>query len=127
MRKSEKGQSLVEMALIFPVLLLLFAGIVDLGRGFNAYITITNAAREGARYGSFYPTDTTGIQTHVQNEAAGTGITITNISVTFPSGNAPGNPIRVEVTYSFSTILGLVLGQSSIQLTNAAEMIIYGE
>src|SRR5919108_6520180 len=43
-----KGQSLVEFALILPAFLLLFAGVLDLGRVFYAHITVNNAAREGA-------------------------------------------------------------------------------
>jgi Flp pilus assembly protein TadG len=39
----------VEFALLFPVLILLLFGIVDLGRGVYAYNTIDNAARQGAR------------------------------------------------------------------------------
>jgi len=120
------GQSLVEFALLIPVIALLLAGVVDLGQGFQNYIVITNAAREGARYGSFYPNDTAGIQARVRNEAAGTNVTITNISITFPNGtSSSGNPIRVLVTYEFTTILGGLLGSPTITLDNAAEMIIF--
>lgn len=47
-----RGQSLVEFALILPVLLLLLFGILDLGRGVYAYNTISNAAHQGARVAS---------------------------------------------------------------------------
>lgn len=47
--KSERGQSLVEFALIIPILLMLLFGIVDFGRIFHAYLTIDHAGREGAR------------------------------------------------------------------------------
>jgi Flp pilus assembly protein TadG len=43
------GQGLVEFALVFPLIVLLFFGIFDLGRGVFAYNTIANAARQGAR------------------------------------------------------------------------------
>jgi len=46
---SQRGQALVELALVAPVLLLLVLGAVELGAAFQAKITITNAAREGAR------------------------------------------------------------------------------
>ncbi len=48
-KRDQKGQSLVEFALTLPVLLLLVMGIVQFGIVFNAYITVTSAAREGAR------------------------------------------------------------------------------
>lgn len=47
---SEKGQSAVEFALVLPLLLVLLLGIIEFGWFLNAKITITGAAREGARY-----------------------------------------------------------------------------
>jgi Flp pilus assembly protein TadG len=53
MLRSERGQNLVELALVmFFVLVPLLAGVADLGRAFYSYIAITNGAREGARYGA---------------------------------------------------------------------------
>lgn len=46
----ERGVSAVEFALIAPVLILLLVGILDLGRAVNAYVTVSNAAREGTHY-----------------------------------------------------------------------------
>ena len=45
-----RGQTLVEFALIMPVFLMMTLGVVDGARIFSAYISITNAAREGALY-----------------------------------------------------------------------------
>ena len=47
--RSRAGQSLVEMALVLPVLAFLTFGLVDFGRGYYFQVSITNAAREGAR------------------------------------------------------------------------------
>ena len=49
LRPASRGQSLVEFALVFPVVALLIFGLVDLGRAVYAYSTIANAARQGAR------------------------------------------------------------------------------
>lgn len=46
----EQGQSMVEFALILPVLLVILCGIVDFGWIYYNQITLNNAAREGARY-----------------------------------------------------------------------------
>ena len=51
--KKEKGQGLVEFALIFPFLLILVVGIVEMGVILNRQITVVNAAREGARFGAY--------------------------------------------------------------------------
>jgi hypothetical protein len=48
----EKGQALVEFALLVPIFLILMFAIVDFGMGFHSWITVTNSAREGARLGA---------------------------------------------------------------------------
>jgi len=45
----QKGQSLVEFALVFPLLALLVFALLDLGRAVYVYNTLANAARQGAR------------------------------------------------------------------------------
>ncbi len=50
--KLDEAQSLVEFALIVPMLLILVFGIIDFGMGLRAYISIASATREGARYAS---------------------------------------------------------------------------
>jgi Flp pilus assembly protein TadG len=44
-----RGQSLVEFALVFPIMILLIAGFFEIGRAVFAFNTIANAARQGAR------------------------------------------------------------------------------
>lgn len=47
--RRDRGQSLVEFALIFPLIVFLIASFVEVGRAVFAYNTIANAARQGAR------------------------------------------------------------------------------
>ncbi|OJV66642.1 MAG: hypothetical protein BGO41_04255 [Clostridiales bacterium 38-18] len=47
--KSSKGQSLVEFALVMPLLMLILIGIIEFGFMFSGYLTLTNASREAAR------------------------------------------------------------------------------
>jgi Flp pilus assembly protein TadG len=54
---NEKGQSLVELAMSLMFLLILVAGVVDLGRAFFTYIALRDAAQEGAAYASVGRTD----------------------------------------------------------------------
>lgn len=58
MRKDERGQSLVETALILPVLLLLLVGILDFGRMMYSYAHLHMAAQETVRVGSLGEADT---------------------------------------------------------------------
>ena len=48
-RRDGRGQALVELALILPILLMLLLGIFEFGRAWNTKQVITDAAREGAR------------------------------------------------------------------------------
>ena len=117
----ESGQSLIEMALILPILALMLAGVVDLGRGIRASIVVLNAAEVGARYGMRYPSDASGIQSRVQSAVTGTDVTVTSVGVTYPSGNAAGNPIQVQVTYQFSALFGQLLGQSTFTVRRSVQ------
>lgn len=47
----QRGQTLVEFALTVPILLLLCVGMLDIGWGVYYYNTLSNCAREGARFG----------------------------------------------------------------------------
>lgn len=57
----QDANSIIETALVLPVLLLLLAGALDTGRAFRAAMVVNAAARTGAAYGIHYPTDTAGM------------------------------------------------------------------
>ena len=64
-RSFAKGQSAVELAVVVPVLALLLVVVADFARVFFVSISVNNAARAGAQYGSQKPTnaaDPTGMQ-----------------------------------------------------------------
>lgn len=56
-RYGKNGQSLVETALVLPVVILILSGIIDFGLLLNNYQVITNASREGARVAAVGYTD----------------------------------------------------------------------
>lgn len=51
-QKIEKAQTIVEFALVFPILLLITYGIIEFGRMLFIYTSVTGAAREAARVGA---------------------------------------------------------------------------
>ena len=78
---AHRGQSLIELALMLPFLLVLIIGSIEVGRLFFAKAIVTNAAREGAYYLSTHPGDydpDTGFAPHTtlaaQEEANNSGI-----------------------------------------------------
>jgi len=128
-KRRERGQSLVETAVVLPILLLLVAAIVDFGRAFDAYIILTNAAREGARFGSTNPElSEAGVQNLVVANVLGSGTNITHMTgfttanVTV-EGQAEGSEVvKVTVTYRFDLWFGGIIGFSDVTLTKASEM-----
>jgi Flp pilus assembly protein TadG len=58
----ERGQSLTELAISFPVILLLMLGTLDFGMATYSYLIIRDAAQEGALYGSINPNNNTEIE-----------------------------------------------------------------
>jgi Flp pilus assembly protein TadG len=121
----ERGQTLVEFAVSLALLVLIFLGIFDLGRAFQAYIVITNAAREGAYYGAMHPSSTAGIVTRAISEAQGSGIALSAANVAISGSGIPGTPLRVTVHYDFSLFSSFLPGRTGIRLQSSAEMVTY--
>lgn len=99
-----KGQSLVEMALLLPVLLLLSVVTIDLGRGVYYYSAIYNAAREGARYGIIYPEDIAGIENKAINMAIGLNLEPSDVTVLPDPPDLNVNTIQVKINYCFELV-----------------------
>jgi Flp pilus assembly protein TadG len=106
----DRGAAAVEFALLLPLLLLIVFGLIDFGRALNAQITLTQAAREGARLDALGRYTTSQICTRVVTAATGLSLTCSNVTVTAtcPSsssstGVGSGDGI-VQVSYPFTFI-----------------------
>lgn len=100
--RDDRGSQAVEFAILVPVLLLIVAGIVTFGFVFNAQITATQAAREGARLAAICAQDATCLSTvKAQVEAHAPGLTLADdqISVTSCPANSPTSSATVTITY----------------------------
>ncbi|HEY6276044.1 MAG TPA: TadE/TadG family type IV pilus assembly protein [Streptosporangiaceae bacterium] len=99
---ADRGAAAVEFALLLPVLLLIVFGIIDFGRALNAQITLTEAAREGARLASVG--DVTSVVVAQTQAAAPTLTGMTVIVVPCPAGAGLGTNAVVTASYPFSFI-----------------------
>lgn len=128
----ERGQSLVEFAVILPVLLLLVLGTVDLGMGFKTYIALTNAAREGVRWITIHPSDQAGAKDRIAEEAIRVGLedgllVDNGFGVSFSpdqSEYAAGDKVTVNVSYEYEMLFGAITGLSAIPFTASSTMVV---
>ena len=128
-RSIKNGQSLVEMALLLPVLLLLSVAAIDFGRGVYYYSAIYNAAREGARYGIIHPDDIAGIQNKAIDMAVGVNLDTSDVTVTPDPPDLLIPTIQVEIDYCFDLVtpIAMIFTESAcgdITLRTSSTMII---
>ena len=103
-RQEERGQGLVEFAIILPILLIILSGVLDLGRLWYAYVAVTDAAAEGATYAAMQPEDSSGIYQRAQ-EASGGLVQIDPDAVLVECPTvASGAPVTVTVNYTFTLV-----------------------
>jgi hypothetical protein len=123
----DRGAAAVEFALLLPLLLLLLFGIIDFGRALNAQITLTQAAREGARLEALGEAN---VVTRTQTAATGLSPVTVTIVDSCPADAGPSTDAIVETSYNFSFItpVGAIAGMfggsisSSMTLTAQSEM-----
>ena len=120
LRRCESGSSLLEFALVLPVILLLLIGLIDLGRAAYFGVLTSNAARAGAQYGaqSLYTiNDTTGMSNAAVADAPGIGLTAVPSKLctingggltTCPTSGSVQNVVyyvKVHTTGTFSSLI----------------------
>ncbi|WNF36971.1 TadE/TadG family type IV pilus assembly protein [Bacillaceae bacterium IKA-2] len=106
--KSEKGQAVVEFALVFMLLALIFSGIVDFGRTFHAYLALDHAGRESARVASLGSTDLN-IKEVAKNAARQLTIKDTDITIIpIKANRTSGVYATVTLTYNITFITPLI-------------------
>jgi Flp pilus assembly protein TadG len=133
-RDRSRGQALVEFALVVPVFILLVAGMIDFGMGLYSYMSIINAARDGARLGATACTvaPCSGPVSARVTAAAGGIRPTTTVACTTPAagtvncatGTATrGDTITVTVAYTYHMIWPLAWGNQINMASSAVFMI----
>ena len=120
--RGQRGQTMVEFAIVLPIFLLLLLGIAQGGIAFNHYIQLTDATRAGARYGA--PLGCSGScdrSSLVVDEGEGSAANLNQaqVGVTVTSTWQPGTDLHVCATYPFSiNLIGLVVSERQPQLVH---------
>lgn len=131
-RRDERGVQLLELAIVLPLLLVLFGAVAEFGRYFYEYTTVAKAARNGARYlASKSVNSDTNYQANAKNmvvygNIAGTGspvlagLSTTNVDVQYQGGTAgvPDTVMVSIVNYKHESLidLGKLLNNTSLSL-----------
>lgn len=96
--RDDRGAAAVELGLLLPLLLLILFGIIDFGRMYHAQVTLTQAAREGARLAAFAEAED---EVVARAEDAATGLDRVSASI---SSSCPGTDGIVSVSYGFEFV-----------------------
>lgn len=136
--RSERGTSLIELALVLPMLALLLVGLIEVGRYSTFAIMAANAARAGTQYGAQNLTtakDTTGIENAALADAQAlsswatptarvlcsvNGGALTTCSVPLPANNV--YYVEVQVTGTFNSLLNYPLIPRHLPVSGSAVM-----
>lgn len=117
--KSSDGQTMVEFALVLPLLAMLLFGIIQFGIVFNNYLDLTDATRAGARKAAVSrntsdPSGPAGVATQAVIDSAG-DIPLTTSNVTVTSDWQPGDDVTVAATYPYKIdLFGFVFASGDL-------------
>ena len=106
-----RGAELIEFALVLPVMLLILAGILDMGFLFNNYAVVTNAAREGARMAAVPGWAEADVKARVNKYIAGAGLQLAGVTTSVQpvaidvGGGRSVNGVKVVVSYPYTYLI----------------------
>lgn len=111
----EAGAALLEFAIVLPLLMVLVFGVVDLGRAYRLKTRLTNAAREGAAYAQYFPS---------QVDSSGPGCADPN-SVSFTSTHEEGASNGFTITVANASAAGApILGCNATTITPGTRVVV---
>ena len=104
---SERGAAAVEFALVFPLLVTLLLGIMEFGRVYNVQVSVSSAAREGARVMAIHK-DQTKARNAVRAGSPSLAPQVSDSQITFSpvTGCPVGSVVKVTVSYPHSFMTG---------------------
>jgi Flp pilus assembly protein TadG len=100
--RGDEGQSMVEFAVVLPIIVMLFLAIWQLGVGFHNYLAITDAARVGARAAAVNRASATGPCQAAKNAIQATVSTAQWSVISSRITCSPGTPGAVGSAYTVS-------------------------
>lgn len=112
----ERGQSLTEFAIGTTIIMIMIAAGLDFARAYYSFLSLREAAQEGAAYASIAPGDTYGIRTRVKDTSSQpvdfASFTNDQIDIQYSSYACAGNTVKVKVDYDFNLVAPFIAGNN---------------
>jgi Flp pilus assembly protein TadG len=117
--RNEQGQTMTEFAVVLPILVVLLFGIIQFGIAFNNYVTLTDAARAGARKGAVSRNASNPVAACTnQVYTSASDLKSSQLQVTCSSTWAPGSDVTVDAQYPYSIdLFGIPVVNGMLQTT----------
>jgi Flp pilus assembly protein TadG len=129
--RSQRGASVVEFAIAFPIFFMLTIGFIDFSRAIWGYSTLAYAAREGVRYAAVrgatnsVPATEESIADVVKDNAIGIAPDTLEVSAVWSPDNEPGSVVEVSATHEFQFLTPIVSTQTMTLNTRSRMVIAY--
>lgn len=118
-RQNERGAVAVEFALVLPILVTLLIGIMEFGMFYSAQVSVTAAAREGARIMAISD-DPAAARTAVRTASPVLDPAVTDAQIVISGACSPGATATVRINYTLDALTGLF--GDSFAITGRAAM-----
>lgn len=117
---AQKGQSLVEFALLVPIFVIMLFGIMEFARLWETMNVLTGAAREGARVAAVTSPSVSQVTDAVERLLGAANISGASVTVSGPNSDAE---VIVTVSINYTPLTGsIVPGIGAISLTRSSAM-----
>jgi Flp pilus assembly protein TadG len=110
--RDQRGQALIETAIVLPIMLLVAIGIVEFGRAYQTWQVLTNAAREGARIAVLPGGDDTSVKNRISTylkdgaiDKPSTAVVTITRDNTIAIGSGTATASRVTIAYPFTFVV----------------------
>jgi len=115
--RNERGQTMVEFAIVLPVLMLIVFAIIQFGILFNNFVALTDAVRAGARTAAVSRTAADPVAATISRVQSATGdLDQSKLGITVTSGWQHGDDVTVSATYPYSIdLFGLVVQAGNLK------------
>lgn len=128
-RLRHRGQSIVEMVLLLPLLLMMLLGMADFALAFSAHATLRNGVAEGGYWAAQNPGDEAGVRAQIRTALQVLDPPITDADITYDpcEMDASGEyQTVITVRYNFPVLFGVFGAGSQIPLSNSTTVPQFG-